>query len=308
MTNHNVAQFLLINADVVKSMGIDSRLALTHYFFKYAEMYTKDLYNNFAFDFLEDILSELFSDEEEKKDAMELIKLGYALVDFSKKKFFESSDLEEILHHIDKVALKEGDIVLKSPTVEKSASRDLCLIAMYIAIRIAYFDKGDYFYQASKQLLLAVCSRLFDGEILFNNKEELLSVLEYAELLNTLDRLNIEVNSTLKKREALHPELSKQANQFFLKSITAKDFKNAVHFSLFVKDITELSKVNMDIYFDQIGGEIKDVINNMEDVNRNEITEIMAYVLLLANYVLYREDFMDLGKDIYLKVVTADII
>ncbi|GAA3563784.1 hypothetical protein [Snuella lapsa] len=134
---HYLARFLLINTETVQDNGIKGKIPLLYFFFKYSRIYSKELYTEFAFEILEDILiTELHTIENDiEKNNPKIAEIGWALMQFIEKGYFESDDLDNILAIMDKSVFREVKMLNKQDVLINHLPQ-LIVLGLYLVLRL----------------------------------------------------------------------------------------------------------------------------------------------------------------------------
>ncbi len=205
---HKISQFLLINSEAISESSIINRVSLIYYLFEYANKYSKELCSEFSFELLEDILTQELSNSEESKDEESINTpiLGWVLIRFIDKEYFESDDIEAILSIIDETVFKTIERLSRSE-FETDYFFQLLLTGLYLRERILLIDKkvnSDKFLEVKEFLLISYFEislnmnqfplnetrllGLFDGFLKESSKHEIIASL-CLKALNKIDKL-----------------------------------------------------------------------------------------------------------------------
>ena len=148
---HETARFLLINAEVVGQKN----MTLIYFLFCYSHRYQKQQYANFAFELLEENLSEIVS-RTSKRDAyiaLDVVENGWGLIQLVGNDFFDSDGLDDILRPYDEVTIHLTE-ALSRGEFNQSNVYGLLICAYYLNNRIELVDQKSKHYLLIKEHLL----------------------------------------------------------------------------------------------------------------------------------------------------------
>jgi len=134
----NIAHFLLLNSEDQKNSGFKGQLPVLYFFFTYAYKHTKKHYADFAFELLQENISQISAKTQCSKSTVhETIEMGWAIMQFVKIGFFESEGLDETLQAFDKIAISEVQRLSRGASHTINSER-LVLCALY------FMDRSDF--------------------------------------------------------------------------------------------------------------------------------------------------------------------
>lgn len=170
-----VANFLLVNSEVINKNGLEGKVPLIYFLFTYGESFSKEHYTNFAFEILEDLLIEVISKIEKHipEANSNIAGLGWSLMKFIECDCFESDDLQDILKLIDSAVLLDLDVLIKKD-VNIYSINDLIIHGHYLLERKSMLQKN--------KDLLAILNKSFN--------DVLLKLDKYCSLIDNIDYLN----------------------------------------------------------------------------------------------------------------------
>ena len=174
-----LANFFLVNSEVVKSNSINGKMSLVYFLFNYSKISSKECFSQFAFELLEDILKEeLYKGQSTDEDFYSGITgIGWGLMIFIKEGFFESDDINEILEIIDNKVFFEIEDVSRTD-FELIYIEKLIGLGLYLKERIALSTKNEIETLAIKEHLLIVMFELSSGINQISNKNH--ELLEFC--------------------------------------------------------------------------------------------------------------------------------
>ncbi|OED41733.1 hypothetical protein AB832_03245 [Flavobacteriaceae bacterium (ex Bugula neritina AB1)] len=167
----NIVHFLVINSegvDIVKNPI--SKTAIIYFLFNYAYKYKKQHYTDFAFDLLQQSLSEIVNLSQKEKDINpNSIWLGYGLMQFNNNGFFESYELDEILYSFDIISIRETERLSRGEFSTNNVY-DLLSMANYLIDRMIYMGENTGYYLPVKEHLLIVLFELVHNMSVWNRE------------------------------------------------------------------------------------------------------------------------------------------
>lgn len=149
--HQHIGHFLLLNSEVVDTLGMVDKMSLIYYCFSYGSRYEKQHYVEFAFEILQENLSQISNDI--KRFPSESIEIGYSLMRFLENNFFESEELDEILMPFDTIAIENAERLSRGRHSTNNI-QELLMTASYLLERVKHLDKKAEHYPSIREHLL----------------------------------------------------------------------------------------------------------------------------------------------------------
>ncbi|NKI24946.1 hypothetical protein HCG49_00050 [Arenibacter sp. 6A1] len=149
--HQHIGHFLLLNSEVVDTLGMADKMSLIYYCFSYGSRYEKQHYVEFAFEILQENLSQISNDI--KRSPSEAIEIGYSLMRFLENDFFESDEIDEILMPFDTIAIHNVERLSRG-RFSANNIQELLMMASYLLERVKHLDEKAEHYPSIREHLL----------------------------------------------------------------------------------------------------------------------------------------------------------
>ncbi|GAA3569496.1 hypothetical protein [Snuella lapsa] len=285
---HKLTQFLLINAETFESNGVKGKLPLVYFFFKYAHVYSKEHYSEFAFEILEDILvHELFIIENgSKEECTEITGIGWVLIQFIYNGYFESDDLDDILSIMDKAIFREVERLSRTD-FEVNFLVQLISSGLYLKSRTDLLKNDETkFLEAKEHLLISFFELSLNLPNIPKEKIEL-----YGLCLSFLkDSFNHEMVSHFCKEgiKKLNELNSKKHNDLIVRNyetlLEDKRFEAVLAYNLFFPETIKKNKADLiksiENYVDKL---MEDLYKNNDQKQKSILQQLLICAITMIN-------------------------
>lgn len=151
---HKAIQFLSINSEIIRKNTFECEICFIYLLFSYSKKFSKEYYNDYAFEILEEVFrNQLF------KCNMNTVAMGYIFNHFIDDSFFESDEQEEIMRIVDEVAFKKVEEYSRTE-FQSNYFEHLVLLGFYLKNRITFREQEDTYFLELKEYLLITFSEL----------------------------------------------------------------------------------------------------------------------------------------------------
>ena len=256
-----IAQFLCVNSEALRSNGLDGKMPLLYFLFAYGKQFQKQHYTDFAFEVLEECLSEeMIKIQSSSNDTFDCniatLELGWSLQKFIDIGFFKSDEMNEILIPFDTIALRRAEqSINRIPT--KDTIEEYLFLATYLDDRVPAFEIDSPERSITKEYLSRITTSVENFLSMYANEN--LEVLGLFELLNYQKRNRTKKNAFLNKAEILVTfenaiEINDLNTSLFLYLCFPKTvINNAKKEKLFWDKLNEATKALMNVVYEDNG-------------------------------------------------------
>ncbi|MDO5969796.1 hypothetical protein Q4Q35_08250 [Flavivirga aquimarina] len=151
-----VAKSLLVNYKLLSSTNLNGKMSLICFLFKFSKQFQNEDYYLSAFNLLEEILTEEFSDlkKYEKNLPLKFVDIVWWLLKFKKEEIFEfDEDIDNLLEAIDSTVIIEVGRLSRTE-FRTEFMRDLVFIGFYLNERIDHIKQNVIYFLKIKELTL----------------------------------------------------------------------------------------------------------------------------------------------------------
>ena len=290
---HSLAQFLLINSESIKKNGLNGKMSLVYFLFKYATKFSKEHYSHFAFEILEDVLiEELSGGEVDSKNFHSSVSgIGWGLMRFIEEDFFESDDTNEILSMIDKTVYK-GVNDLLNKELSLGAFEQLILLGTYLNKRILFLKENGEAFFLCKNKISDISAKIVLDIKHVKKKDYILLTVTKTYFENSFIS-NLYLNKGLTYLDTIEKQLEYlKINEAYFSYVESNDYASAVVVDLlFSKKIKAIEK-NRESLFQKIETVLDQYINDMYCANVEQKKGVsINELIILMGFICGRLDF-----------------
>lgn len=285
-----MAHFLLINSEAVPSKATDCNMSLPYFFFCYAQRYEKQHYANFAFELLQENLSQMLNNIQSREDScLDALEMGWGLMQFVENDFFDSDELDEILLPFDTISIQETERLSRG-TVSSDNVHELLLVACYFLARIGHLDiRAEHYPSIREHLLISFFELVhqMDGW----DKEDITWIILMGLLLEKSKEYGETSHLAIKGIQKLKSHIlldNEKVVEIYTLAMTKGNLNDALLLSLCfsgkIKSITDSNDILRKIMEDRIANGSKQLYKLGGDTPSTNVQSIIIYALALFEW------------------------
>lgn len=269
-----IAHFLCVNSETLPSNGLHGKMSLLYFFFAYAQKFKKQHYTDFAFEVLEEVLSDVLPKMQSVEDNntpfnLATLEIGWSLQKFVSTGFFETDEMNQILIPFDSMAIYEAKFLIKKSPSSENINK-FVFLASYLIDRIPDLSTEDPHYLAAKEYVSVIIQKV---------QQKSNALLKESHNSICLFQTLLDENRDLMKND------NSYANQDVLKryekAIALDDLDTAIVLNLCFPESIKANSHNENLFWDKLDTEVNNAMNWVYE--SDEITSL-ANMLKISIY------------------------